>query len=289
MKKLYMIALLAILFANSLMAQKGPEKLYYTVPTVPESIKFGGETIDLKRADRYERMDREMIAFSYAHSVTLLMIKRSTRIFPQVEPILKECGVPDDLKYLMVIESNLDPEALSAAGAAGLWQFLTATGRQYGLEVNDNIDERYNIEKATRSACKYLLDSYEKYGNWMTVAASYNAGMAGITGKLNDQKADNAMDLWLVEETSRYMFRILTAKLFLENPEKYGFWLEKDDYYPYIAPKKTVTVTDTINDLATWAKEQGTDYFQLHLANPWLRETSLQDKSHKVYNVAIPR
>ena len=146
------------------------------VPEVPAEVTFAGEVIRLDRADLRERMDREITAFTYSHQLTLLMIKRANRYFPIVEPILKECGVPDDLKYLMVIESNLSPIAKSPAGAAGLWQFMQATGREYGLEVNTNIDERYNIEKATRAACKYLKESYDLYGDWMTVAASYNAG-----------------------------------------------------------------------------------------------------------------
>ena len=189
------------------------------VPETPTEVYFADETIRLDRADLRERMDREITAFTYSHQLTLLMIKRANRYFPIVEPILKECGVPDDLKYLMVIESNLSPLARSSVGAAGMWQFMQETGRKYGLEVNANIDERYNIEKATRAACAYLKESYEMYGDWMTVAASYNAGQNGITRRLAQQGVTNAMDLWLVEETSRYMFRILTAKMVLEAPK----------------------------------------------------------------------
>ena len=268
---------------------QGQLQMVYTAPKVPSNVDFAGTIVDLKKTDHRERMDREMLAFTYSHQNTILMLKRTKRIFPQIEPILKECGVPDDLKYLMAIESNLLPTAVSSAGAAGLWQFMAATGRQFGLEVNENIDERYNIEKATRAACKYLLDAYKKYGDWMTVAASYNAGQGRISSELSKQKVDSAMDLLLVEETSRYMFRILAAKLFLENPADYGFRLEEDDYYQYEEPAKVIKVTSTIADLATFAKQNGTTYRQIRLANPWLRQSSLQDKSGKVYEVIIPK
>ena len=205
------------------------------VPEVPAEVRFADETIKLNRADLRERMDREITAFTYSHQLTLLMIKRANRYFPLVEPILKECGVPDDLKYLMVIESNLSPLAKSSVGAAGMWQFMPETGRKYGLEVNANIDERYNIEKATRAACAYLKESYELYGDWMTVAASYNAGQNGITRRLEQQGVDSAMDLWLVEETSRYMFRILTAKQGLENPKAEGFMRRRSQRYHHAA------------------------------------------------------
>lgn len=303
MKKAY-ITLAALLLSISACAQnqkqntqqeafnpypQGQLQMVYTAPKVPSKVDFAGTVVDLKKTDHRERMDREMLAFTYSHQNTILMLKRTKRIFPQIEPILKECGVPDDLKYLMAIESNLLPTAVSSAGAAGLWQFMAATGRQFGLEVNENIDERYNIEKATRAACKYLLDAYKKYGDWMTVAASYNAGQGRISSELSKQKVDSAMDLLLVEETSRYMFRILAAKLFLENPADYGFRLEEDDYYQYEEPAKVIKVTSTIADLATFAKQNGTTYRQIRLANPWLRQSSLQDKSGKVYEVIIPK
>ena len=258
------------------------------VPEVPAEVRFAGETIKLNRADLRERMDREITAFTYSHQLTLLMIKRANRYFPIVEPILKECGVPDDLKYLMVIESNLSPRARSAAGAAGMWQFMQETGRKYGLEVNANIDERYNIEKATRAACAYLKESYELYGDWMTVAASYNAGQNGITRRLNQQGVENAMDLWLVEETSRYMFRILTAKMVLENPKAYGFMLRRSQLYPYIAPKTIVTTTQQIDDLTAFAKQYGVTLAQLKEENPWLREYTMSNKSGRTYRLRIP-
>ena len=258
------------------------------VPEIPDEVHFADEVICLDRADLRERMDREITAFTYSHQLTLLMIKRANRYFPIVEPILKECGVPDDLKYLMVIESNLSPLARSSVGAAGMWQFMQETGRKYGLEVNANIDERYNIEKATRAACAYLKESYEMYGDWMTVAASYNAGQNGISRRLEQQGVSNAMDLWLVEETSRYMFRILTAKTVLENPKAYGFMLKRSQLYPYIAPKTIVTTTQQIDDLTAFAKEYGVTIAQLKEENPWLREYTMNNKSGRTYHIRIP-
>ena len=258
------------------------------VPEVPAEVRFANEVIKLDRADLRERMDREITAFTYSHQLTLLMIKRANRYFPIVEPILKECGVPDDLKYLMVIESNLSPTAKSPAGAAGMWQFMQTTGREHGLEVNANIDERYNIEKATRAACAYLKKSYDLYGDWMTVAASYNAGQAGISRRLTQQGADKAMDLWLVEETSRYMFRILTAKLVIENPKAYGFIIKRSQLYPYIAPKEIITTTQQIDDLTAFARKHGVTIAQLKEENPWLREYTMNNKSGRTYHIRIP-
>ena len=258
------------------------------VPEVPAEVHFADETIRLDRADLRERMDREITAFTYSHQTTLLMLKRANRYFPIVEPILKECGVPDDLKYLMVIESNLSPTAKSPAGAAGLWQFMQATGREYGLEVNTNIDERYNVEKATRAACEYLKKAYALYGNWMTVAASYNGGQSGISRRLEQQSATTAMDLWLVEETSRYMFRMLTAKLIFSDPARYGFLLKSSDLYPPIAMSDTLEVDDALINFTEIAKKNGLNYMQLRDANPWIRSTSTKNPGRKKYRIYIP-
>lgn len=258
-----------------------------TSPTVPQQATFDGTTIDLRRYDRRERMDRELMAFTYMHSTTMLMIKRANRYFPIVEPILKENGIPDDFKYLMVIESSLNPIARSPAGAAGLWQFMPATGREFGLEVNDNIDERYNIEKATRAACKYFKQAYEKYGDWMAVSAAYNAGQGRISTELEKQLASHAMDLWLTEETSRYMFRLLAAKEVLNNPRRYGFLLKREHLYPRI-PYKEVVVTTGIDNLDEYARQQSITYAQLRDANPWLRQHSLSNKTGRRYVLHIP-
>ncbi len=264
------------------------QTLSYTVPLhVPESVSFADETIDLDRYDLRERLDRELMAFTYMHSSTLLTIKRANRYFPIIEPILREEGMPDDLKYLAVIESSLNPQARSRAGAAGMWQFMKTTGREYGLEVNDNIDERYHIEKSTRAACHYLKEAYEKYGSWLCVAASYNAGQGRITQQLARQGAGRAVDLWLVEETARYMFRLLAAKTVLSNPQQYGFLLKREHLYPPI-PYTTDTVTTGIEDLAAYAKGKGISYAQLKDANLWLRDTFLQNRSGRTYVLKIP-
>ena len=258
------------------------------IPEVPGEVTFADEVIRLDRADLRERMDREITAFTYSHQLTLLMIKRANRYFPIVEPILKECGVPDDLKYLMVIESNLSPTAKSPAGAAGMWQFIQSTGREYGLEVNTNIDERYNLEKATRAACKYLKDSYEIFGDWLTVAASYNAGRANVTKRRERQKEQNAIDLVLPNETSRYIFRLMAVKTIFQNPAKYGFALRSSDLYPTIAFEREVTVNKAMVDWAGFAKKHGLTFMQLREANHWIRRTTLNNKAGKSYKVQIP-
>lgn len=258
-----------------------------TSPEVPNLINFAGEPIQLTRYDCRERMDRELITFTYMHSTTMLMIKRANRFFPIIEPILRANGVPDDFKYLMVIESNLHTLARSPAGAAGLWQIMESTGREIGLEVNNNIDERYHIEKATQAACKYFKDAYAKYGSWVSTAASYNAGQRRISTSLKQQGVDSAMDLWLNEETSRYIFRMMAAKLVLSNPREYGFLLTKENLYPAI-PYNTITVTTGIPNLTDFAKQQGITYAQLKDANPWLRDTLLENKSGRSYTLKIP-
>lgn len=233
-------------------------------------------------------MDRELIAFTYSHNMSTLMIKRANKYFPQIEPILKRMGVPDDLKYLMVIESNLDPQAQSGAGAAGLWQFTQSTGRAYGLEVNANIDERFNTVKATEAACRFLMEAYSKYGNWMTVAASYNGGQQGMDRRIEAQHQTDALNMWLVDETSRYMFRLLAVKMMFENPSLFGFSFKSEDLYPYIPAKKQIKVTDPVEDLVDFAEKNGVTYADLKRANLWLRESKLNNKSHRTYYVDIP-
>ena len=258
-------------------------------PRVPESVSFAGETIRFDRSDLYERMDRELLAFTYMHSTSILMLKRADRIFDVVVPILRRNGVPEDLKYLMVIESNLDPQALSPAGAAGLWQFMSSAGREYGLEVNANVDERYNIEKATAAACRYLKRSYARFGDWMSVAASYNTGPAAIASRMEAQGETRAADLWLLNETSRYMFRVLAAKMFFEDPSAFGFNVPAEDRYPVMQVKEIVDVSEPIPDLAAFAKEHGVSFAQLKRANLWLRETKLNNTSKRNYEIIIPR
>ena len=257
-------------------------------PAIPTSIDFAGENITLTSHDRRERIDREILAFTYSHTNTLLQIKRANRLFPIVEPILKECGVPDDFKYLMIIESNGDIHAQSPAGAAGLWQFMEKTGKEFGLEVNSYVDERYHIEKATRAACGYLKKSYDKFGNWMSVAASYNAGMANISRRAERQKEDNAINMSLPAETSRYIFRLLAAKTIFSNPSSYGFILKKQDLYPMLPVKETLTIKNSIASWADIAKKHSLTYIQLREANPWIRGSNLPNEHKKSYTVIIP-
>lgn len=257
-------------------------------PEVPDCITFAGENIMLTTQDRRERMDREILAFTYSHINTILQIKRANRLFPLVEPILKDCGIPDDLKYLMIIESNGDIEALSPAKAGGLWQFLEGTGRDYGLEVNKEVDERYHIEKATRAACEYLKESYRIYNNWLTVAASYNTGRGNIAKRIEGQKEKEAINMKLLPETSRYIFRLLAVKTIFSNPQAYGFHLRSSDLYPLIEHKKVISVDSAVNNWGTFAKEHGITYLQLREANPWIRGTSLTNKNLKEYSVKIP-
>lgn len=265
----------------------GTTALLYSCPQVPESVMFCGKQIDLTRFDRHERMDRELLAFAYMHSTSIQTIKRANRYFPVVEPILKEYGIPDDFKYLMVIESNCSPLARSHAGAAGLWQFMQTTGREYGLEVNKNIDERYHVEKATVAACKYIKAAYAKYNDWVAVAAAYNAGQARIATQLEKQQVDDMLDLYLVEETSRYVYRIIAAKIMFSNPSAFGFRLKASDLYMQV-PYKEITVTTGITDLAAWAKKQGTTYALLKNLNPWLRDNFLQNTSGRTYVLKVP-
>ena len=267
----------------------GPDK-HPQAPSVPKMIVFAGDTIRFDRQDIYERMDRELISFTYMHTNSTLMLKRSKRIFAKVVPILRANGVPEDLKYLMAIESNFDPKALSSAGAAGLWQFTKSTAKAYGLEVSSEVDERYHIEKETVAACKYLLKAYDKYGDWMTVAASYNGGQNGISKRIENQRQRKAMDLWLVEETSRYMFRILAAKMFFEDPTSFGFYVREKDKYPVEPkPKETVSVSGPIENLVDFAEEHGIRYATLKGANLWLRDSKLTNKAGKTYEIVIPR
>ena len=284
-KIIILTAFLTISIPTLLNAQAAPTN--YSTHDVPSSVTFCGKNIDLTRYDRYERMDRELLAFTYMHSTSIQMIKKANRYFPIVEPILKANGIPDDFKYLMVIESNLNPNARSSAGAAGLWQFMQTTGREYGLEVNKNIDERYHVEKSTEAACKYLKDAYTKYQDWIAVAASYNAGQARISTQFEKQQVDDMLDLYLVEETARYVYRIIAAKIMFSNPSAFGFRLRTKDLYMPI-PYKEVSVNTGILNLAEWAKKQGITYALLKNMNPWLRDNFLQNVSKRTYTLKIP-
>ena len=278
----------ASLLAMPLAAQRTPVVFsdVYS-PEVPASVTLCGEKISLDPVDRYERFDREIASIAYTHGTTMLMIKRANRYFPELSKILKENGVPQDMLYLACVESSLNPRAYSPAKAAGLWQFMATTAKEYGLEVNDEVDERYNIEKATAAAARYLKKAYAKYGNWPSVMAAYNGGMTRISKELGSQNADTSLDLYLVEETTRYPYRIMAMKTLMENPSAYGFHLRDNQLYQ---PRKyrTVEVSGPVPDWAAWAKKQGITYSILREENPWIRSKSLTNKSGKTYKGRIP-
>lgn len=254
---------------------------------VPKYMDFAGEEVPLSNPDILERMDRELLVNTYWQSNGLLMFKRAKKYFPIIEPILAKHGVPDDFKYLAVIESGLT-NAKSPAGATGFWQIMSATGREHGLEVNDNVDERYHLEKATEVACDYLKKAKDNLGSWTLAAAAYNAGNAGISRRLEDQKVKGYYDLLLGEETGRYVFRILALKEILSNPSKYGFNFRDKDLYSNV-PTYLVEVDTAVTNFASFAKQFGINYKILKLHNPWLREPNLNNKSRKQYFIEIPK
>lgn len=256
-------------------------------PVVPETMEFCGQKVDLDPIYMFERMDRELTSLCYTHGSTLLAIKRANRYFPMMRGILKKNGVPEDMVYLACTESTLDPFAISPAKAAGLWQFMPETGRQYGLEVNEYVDERFHPVKSTEAACRYLLAAYKKYGKWESVASSYNAGMGRISNELKNQGVDSSWDLWLVNETTRYPFRIIAYKLILENPGKYGFNVADDQLYRQL-DYQVVKVDKPVESWSKWAADHGITYRDLREANPWIRANYLINKSGKVYEVLVP-
>ena len=254
---------------------------------LPSKLSFAGEEVPLKYNDVSESLDRELLSTVYFHSQTIRYLKSMPRYFSMIVPVLKKNGIPEDFKYLCVAESGFDVRATSPAQAAGLWQLLEATAKESGLEVNKEVDERYNIEKSTEVACRIFKSAYAKYGSWALVAASYNGGMAGLDRKIATQKAKSYYDLYFVEETTRYVFRILSLKLVMENPEKYGFRIEKKEVYPTIETK-TVEVKGPVADWASFAIDKGITFKALKMFNPWLRDTSLKNPTKKTYLIKIP-
>lgn len=253
---------------------------------VPEKISFAGEPVPLHIPDVYERLDKELQINTYFHSNTIFLIKRANRWLPQIEEILKQNDVPEDFKYLPLIESNLLND-VSPKNAVGYWQILKSSGKENGLEITDEVDERYDPLKATKAACKYLKQAYRKFGNWTLVAASYNRGMGGIERAIENQQVDSYYDLFLNEETSRYVFRLLAIKEIIEHPVKYGFRVSPEHLYKE-EPLRYVEVTETVKDLVTFAKRHNTNYKLLKRHNPWLRDDRLTVKRGKHYRIAIP-
>ncbi len=257
----------------------------YALP-VPDSITFAGERVPLENFDVKEALDKELHKITYWHSETFLFLKRAHRYFPEIEKILKKNGIPDDFKYLAVTESGLT-NTVSPAGAAGFWQIMKKTGKSYGLEINNEVDERYHFEKSAKTACRYLKDAYQKYHDWALVAASYNAGQGNIDKQLKRQKANSYYDLLLNPETSRYVYRIIAFKTIMENPQNFGFKYRKKDLYPEI-PFKEITIDSAVTDFASFAEKHNTNYKMLKFFNPWLRDSFLTNKYNKKYTVKIP-
>lgn len=253
---------------------------------IPDTMHFAGERVPLEQYDVYERMDRELLVNTYWQSQTMLFFKRANRWFPVIEPILKSQGVPDDFKYLALIESGL-MNVVSPAGATGFWQILESTGKELGLEINQEIDERYHVEKATEAACKYLKDSRRQFGSWTMAAAAYNMGRAGLSRQVNTQKENDYYQLWLNDETSRYVFRILAIKTIFENPKGHGFYFRPKDLYQPI-PHFIVNVDSAVSDWPGFARSQNISYKNLLMMNPWIRQTSLSNKNKRNYLIKIP-
>jgi membrane-bound lytic murein transglycosylase D len=253
---------------------------------IPEELTFCDEPVPLKYFDVRESLEREVIINSYYHSQTILFLKKGKRYFDEIDPILKANNIPEDFKYLMAAESGFQ-DIVSPAGAAGQWHFLEATAREYGLEVNDEVDERYNLSKSTDAACKYFNESYAIYKNWTLVAASYNGGRRGVDRQIEKQGETSFYNLLFAEETARYIYRILAIKLVFENPGKYGFNLSKSEIYPLITYKE-IKVDSTITDMGTFAKELGINYKLLKILNPWLRDRKLTNPQKRAYTLRIP-
>ena len=262
-------------------------KTEFTSVIIPDKILFADEEMPLEQFDVREAIDRELLSNAYFHSQTIRYIKLAPRYFPVIEPVLKEMGIPDDFKYLAVAESGFNPRAASPAGAIGFWQFLEGTAKEYGLEVNKEVDERYHVEKSTYAFCSYLRASYNKFGSWTLAAASYNGGMSRVQSQQTRQKMTEYYDLLFVEETQRYVFRIAALKLIMENPEQYNFVVKEDEKYPFIKTRD-VEINGPVKHFADFAIEQGINYKLLKDFNPWLRDDKLTNAAGKKYTVKIP-
>jgi len=254
---------------------------------LPDTLFFAGERVPVDYFDVREDLDRELLVNTYWQSHTLLLIKRANRYLPLIDSILEQQGVPGDFKYIPLIESELT-NAVSPAGAVGLWQFLSGTARDYGLEINGQIDERYHVEKATKAACRFFKESYRKFGSWTLAAASFNYGRYALHRQLERQGADSYYNLILNQETARYIYRILALKLILEDPERFGFNIRPEDLY-YPVPSYEVEVDTTVNDFAAFARSHSINYKYLKILNPWLRESYLKNPSGTTYQIKLPR
>ena len=276
-------------YSDSISVLKNLKEKYtiFAIPKPTKNIFFADERVPLENSDIWERYDKELLKNTYWQSNTLLLFKRAAKYFPIIEPILEKNNLPEDFKYLALIESGLE-NVTSPKGAKGFWQFLKSTATEFNLEVNSEVDERYHIQKSTQAACDFLNSAKDKFGSWTLAAAAYNMGKSGLLEQMNRQKSFSYYDLLLNNETSRYVFRILAIKEIIENPKKYGFQFRSEDLYKNI-PTYLVMVDTTINSWADFSKDYGINYKILKLHNPWLRESYLKNKLNKKYFLEIPK
>jgi hypothetical protein len=288
----FSLAIVTLLFINGIDKSKtdpvtSTSKTYkIKALKLPKNLNLAGERVPIEKADIRERMDRELLVNTYWQSNGLLLLKRANKYFPVLEPLLKKHGIPDDFKFLALAESAFIDET-SSAGAAGMWHFLKSTGKEYGLEINKNVDERYHIEKSTKVAAAYLKKAKKRLGSWTLAAAAYNAGNAGVARRLKAQQVSDYYDAILPDETERYVFRIIALKEIISNPKKYGFVFDQEDLYT-LSKTRTVKVDTAITNIASFAKGYGLNYKELKLYNSWLRENKLNNKSRKLYEIKIP-
>ena len=286
------ISIITIIFYNAILKTAPNPELQthkgYKIKALklPSGLNLAGERVPVEINDVKERMERELLVNTYWQSNGILLLKRANRYFPILEPLLAKYNLPDDFKFLALAESGFTDET-SSAGAAGIWHFMRTTGKEYGLEINENVDERYNIEKSTKVAAEYLIKAKEKLGSWTLAAAAYNAGNRGVYRRLEAQEVSNYYDVKLPDETERYIFRILALKEIMTNPKKYGFIFDKEDLYT-VKETRSVKVDTTISNLTQFAKEFGMNYKELKIHNPWLREHKLNNKSRRLYEIKIP-
>jgi len=271
---------------SEVLNRRFPQGYRIVIPHVPDKVFMFGEEVPLKDSDIYERLEREIIVNTYWHSSTILMMQRAARWFPVIEPILEENNIPDDFKYIAAIESGLD-NVVSPVGATGFWQFMKGTAPKYGLEVRNEVDERYNVEKTTKAAADYVKEAYDKFGSWATAAASFNMGIDGVEKQIERQKTKNYYNMTLSDETLRYLFRAVALKIIMTNPQNYGFDINEEKYYePYDTYE--VEVSEDVNDLAQWAIDRGINYKWLKILNPWLRDNELYVPEGKTYKIKLP-
>jgi hypothetical protein len=271
---------------NNPLAEDYPQGYRIVNPVVPDYLEFAGERIPTENFDVFERMEREFITNTYWHSSTILALKRASRWFPIIEPILKKNNIPEDFKYLCIAESNL-ANVISPAGATGFWQFMKPAGKKYGLEINGQVDERYHVEKSTEAACKYLRDSYNMFGSWIVAAASYNMGQEGMTRQRDRQNANNYFNLVLNYETSRFVGRIVAFKYIMQNPSKFGFDIKEENFYNPLEYYEMI-LDSSVTDFAHYAASYGINYYTLKMFNPWLRDNYLSNNNGKVYTLKLP-